>query len=123
MRNEIFEAAVVHQKLQAIFLDCNCKAQLADLEEGPSGGLVEGFGRGSIAVMEDILAFCKENPNEKKIQAKIKLSDAQTSSYLEYLVQQDLLTQNKDQYVITQKGQSLLKLFVKLHDFFGVNHP
>ncbi len=123
MRNDLFEAAVVNQKLQALFLASNCKVNLTDLEEGPCGWFVEGFGRGSIVVMENILRFCKENQDIAEIKSKINLNDSQMTRYLEYLVYQELLNQNNSQYVTTQKGQSLLKLFVKLHDFFGVNHP
>lgn len=121
MRNDIFEADVVNQKLQAVFLERNGKANLIDLERG-SEDFVEGFGRGNIAIMENILAICTEKQSKTKIKSKIKLSEAQTTRYLRYLVYQELLNQNKGRYVITHRGQSLLRLFVKLHNFFGMDH-
>jgi predicted transcriptional regulator len=121
MRNAIFEAAVLNNKLQTVFLDQNCKIKLADLESDSNIGRVEGWGRTSIAVIGDILAFCQESQNTKKIQSKINLSNAQTARYLEYLFYHNLLSKNKDQYVVTPKGQSLQRLFVKLRGFFGVN--
>jgi len=66
MRNTLFEAAIINQKLETIFLECKGRLKLEDIEEASGVELHEGLWRGNSSTLRNILTLCVRKKSMKR---------------------------------------------------------
>ncbi|MCW4010462.1 MAG: winged helix-turn-helix domain-containing protein [Candidatus Bathyarchaeota archaeon] len=121
MRSRLFEEALIQTKLQAV-LSSPIKKEQALYPKGASGWLVGNvFREDRLDIIEEVLVFCRKPQTRKDIAQTTNLDTDNLYGCIEYMLSQGLLLEYGSQFLTTDKGETLLKLFVKLRGFFGID--
>ncbi|MCW4017732.1 MAG: hypothetical protein NWF00_03500 [Candidatus Bathyarchaeota archaeon] len=117
MRSRIFEDAVIHTKLHATLI--------ADSKINPKYPYEAYWdeervlSKENLKLIEQILKRCRKPQTAN--QLKQIICAEKVAGCIQYLLNQKLLAEAGDTFLITVKGKMLLALFVKLRGFFGVD--
>ena len=94
------------------------ESQLLKLNDGYESGwsMTDGAKRGRLEIMAEILLFCCERKTKTNIMYRTNLNYAQMQNHLKTLTKRGLLTEDKRNYVTTEKGRRFAELFIELNE-------